>query len=105
MKRANLRIYGASREMWILEEASKDALSDRAGRGMSSPLYKSSKYVAQNVGGKKEKIILQVVFFFSYARRQNTDEGEIQGSLHRSPEAGAGERVSFQQIHHHQEEI
>ena len=37
--------------------------------------------------------------------RKNEDEGEIQGGLHGPPETRAGEGVSLQQIHHHQEEI
>lgn len=42
---------------------------------------------------------------FGRLRRKNKNEGEVQSGLYRPPEAGAGERVSFQQIHHHQEEI
>lgn len=82
-----------------------------AGPGTSSPLYKSSNYVSQKMleekreKGRASSFVILTSCFSSHTCRQNTDEGEIQGRLHRSPEAGAGEGVSFQQIHHHQEEI
>lgn len=41
---------------------------------------------------------------FCLSRREDADQRQVPGGLHRPPAAGAGERVSLQQIHHHQEE-
>lgn len=44
------------------------------------------------------------VSVFCLYRREDADQRQVPGGLHRPPAAGAGERVSLQQIHHHQEE-
>ena len=36
--------------------------------------------------------------------REDEDKGQVPGCLLRPPEAGAGEGVPLQQVHHHQEE-
>ena len=37
-------------------------------------------------------------------RRKDANQRQVPGGLHRPPAAGAGEGVSLQQIHNHQEE-
>lgn len=39
-----------------------------------------------------------------FRRREDADQRQVPGGLHRPPAAGAGEGVSLQQVHHHPQE-
>lgn len=41
---------------------------------------------------------------FSFGRWKDPDEGQIQSGVQRRTASGAGERISFQSLHHHQKE-
>lgn len=71
---------------------------------MKSPFHTCSGFPDLNSRSDFSVYVVNLVSVSVFYRWKDTNQRQVPGGLHRPSAAGAGEGVSLQQIHHHQEE-